>query len=107
MAQAMCQACCWLHCYHAPTSCLMQAHSQRSHRLQAPPPQLSDACSTLAVLPPVCPPSCLMRTHYQRLYRLWVQSIPNPSSTIIRAHVTIFCSGLWPSFHQVVGCQLT
>ena len=52
MAQAMCQACCWLHCYHAPTSCLMQAYSQRLHRLQEPP-------------------SCLMHAHHQRFYRLY------------------------------------
>ena len=52
MAQAMCHACCWLHCYHAPTSCLMQAHSQRSHRLQAPP-------------------SCLMHAQHWRFYRLY------------------------------------
>ena len=52
MAQAMCHACCWLHCYHAPTSCLMQAHSQRLHRLQAPP-------------------SCLMHAQHWRFYRLY------------------------------------
>ena len=106
MAQAMCQACCWLHCYHAPASCLMQAHSQRSHRLQAPPSCLMHA-QHWRFYRLYAPPSCLMRTHYQRLYRLRVQSIPNPSSTIITSHVAICCSGPWPSSHQVVGCQLT
>ena len=100
MAQAMCHACCWLHCYHAPASCLMQAHSQRSHRLQAPP-------------------SCLMHAQHWRFYRLFdaytLPAVvplagtvhPNPSSTIITSHVASFCSGPWPSSHQVVGCQLT
>ena len=56
-AHAMCHACCRLHCYHAPTSCLMQAHSQRLHRLQEPP-------------------SCLMHAHHQRFYRLYAPRTP-------------------------------